>query len=332
MKLNYHWRKENKMFTIESKNVHIIPVDFWSFFQEAVKYKEKNMYSSKHNIDESTFDLLNDYINNYIDDCFLAIDMNNISSYPMHLFTKFNCTNPNVFFFNVNENGVQLRMKEDINELHWIDDTTAIFALDKRSEIEKIIATECRNARKQKEAEILCTKMLKKEKAVYKLESSGLYSNCYLSVKHLFKEVEDLYYIIFGMSQEIAKLPKFDAFVTSSKNGAILASILGDLLNIKEIHLLGVGPKYTVQFGDSLDCIKTGKRYLYIFDFMCTGTELKIVSALINSKRAKLRGAVGISRYKEENEMSLDYGISVLVESKDFDITYRVAGRPEELN
>ena len=122
------------------------------------------------------------------------------------------------------------------------------------------------------------------------------------------------------------------AFVTSSKNGAILASILGDLLNIKEIHLLGVGPKYTVQFGDSLDCIKTGKRYLYIFDFMCTGTELKIVSALINSKRAKLRGAVGISRYKEENEMSLDYGISVLVESKDFDITYRVAGRPEELN
>ena len=331
LKLSYHLRKDNTMLTIENKNVCIIPVDFWAFFQEASKYKEKNIYSSKHNIGEDTFNLINDKINNTLDERFLAIDMKNISSYPMHLFSKISCNKSNVFFFNVNEGSVKLRMNEDLNSIQWINDSTAVFSPEKRTEIDNIIANECNDVYRKKQAEILCSKMLKTEKGIYKLESSGLYSNCYLSVKYLFREVEDLYYIIYGMADIISKLSKFDAFVTSSKNGAILAAILSDLLNIKEIHLLGIGPKYSMEFGDSLECIKPGKRYLYIFDFMCTGTELKIVSALINSKRAKLKGAVGISRYKEEIAMPLDCGISVLVESKNFDISYELAGKPEEL-
>lgn len=38
---------------------------------------------------------------------------------------------------------------------------------------------------------------------------------------------------------------------------------------------------------------------------MCTGTELKIVSALINSKRGYLVYSAGIARYKENINFNL---------------------------
>lgn len=320
------------MFTIDNDKICVIPVDFIVFFNDACKLKEKNVYSAKQNISESTFDILYDRINNYEEDKFLAIDMDNISSYPMHLFGKIKCESPNVFFYNIREKNMKLRMEEDIESIQWIDDYTASFSLCKRSEIEKMITTDCLNSRNRKEMEIIYSKMLMNSENAYKLESSGLYSNCYFSVKNLFREVDELYYIIFCLARKIAEIPKFDAFVTSSKNGAILAAILGDLLKIKEIHLLGVGPKYSMELGDSVDCIKEGKRYLYVFDFMCTGTELKIVSALINSKKAKLKGAVGISRYKKEIDLFIDNGINVLVEAKDMNIPYILAGNEKDIN
>lgn len=258
-------------------------------------------------------------------------EASNISSYPMHIFTKIDTSDAKVFFYNIDEKNIVLRMKEDLPQLIWLNETTAAFSMDNRFEIEDALQNKCSNSRKMKHAEIMRKTMLSQDNDVYTLESSGLYSNCYLSVKKLFREVEAFYFTIFSLAQRVSELSKFDAFVTSSKNGAIIATVLGDILNIKEIHLIGIGPKYSMELDGSVDSIKQGKRYVYIFDFMCTGTELKIVSALISSKKGILKGAIGISRYKEDINLSLQNGISVLVEEKELGIQYIIAGSEEEI-
>ena len=84
-----------------------------------------------------------------------------------------------------------------------------------------------------------------------------------------------------------------------------------------------------MELDGSVENIKQGKRYLYIFDFMCTGTELKIVSALVNSKKGVIKGAVGISRYKSDVHFSFPGGISVLVEGNELETPYIIVGKEE---
>lgn len=319
------------MLTIDIDNLRIIPLDFWAFFSDASSYIGRFKFSKSQFVNENVFEYLNQEIMDNQNRRLLGIDMKNISSYPMHIFARISTSDSKVFFYNVEEKNIVLRMKEDLPQLIWLNETTATFSMENRFEIEDSLQNKCGNSRKIKHAEIMKKTMLSQDKDVYTLESSGLYSNCYLSVKKLFREVEMFYFTIFSMAQRVSELPKFDAFVTSSKNGAIIATILGDILNIKEIHLIGIGPKYSMELENSVDSIKQGKRYVYIFDFMCTGTELKIVSALISSKKGILKGAIGISRYKADINLALQRKISVLVEEKELGIRYVIAGSKEEI-
>lgn len=319
------------MYEIDNGNVKIIPADFIAYYYDACRYKEKNIYSPKQSLNEDTCNCISNIINGHIGDKFLAIDMSNVSSYPMHIFTNIKNLNPYIFFYNISEHGVALRLEEDIEGAIINEDGSIVYlSQEKRAEIEELANSDCNNYRKKRMAVIVDKILLKRDKDIYKLESSGLYSNYYLSVKNLFREVIDLYYVVFSLARKVVGM-KFDAFITSSKNGAILATILGDMLKTKEVHLIGVGPKYSMEIGDNVESIKEGKRYLYIFDFMCTGAEYKIVSALVNSKRAQLKGAVGISRYMKDSNSFREKNIEVLIESDELKGRYLVAGDKESI-
>lgn len=319
------------MYIIDNEDISIFPADFIAYYIDACRYKDKNRYSPKQSLNEDTCNMISDIVNNHSEKRFLAIDMNNVSSYPMHIFSNIKKISPYVFFYNIFEPGISLRLEEDIEGCIKSDDESIVyFSQEKKSEIEELAHSDCDNYRRKQMALILEKILLKRDKEVYKLESSGLYSNCYFSVKKLFREVADLYYVGFSLARKISGM-KFDAFITSSKNGAILATILGDMLKTKEVHLIGVGPKYSMELGDSVESIKEGKRYLYIFDFMCTGAEYKIVSALINSKKAQLKGAVGISRYMKENNSFREKNIEVLVEADEINVPYLLAGSIESI-
>jgi orotate phosphoribosyltransferase len=314
------------MYVIDNGEVKIFPADFIAYYKDACRYKDKNLYSPKQSLNEDTCELISNMINNHSGKIFLAIDMSNVSSYPMHIFTNIKKINPYVFFYNISEPGISLRLEEDIEGSIINDDEKIVyFSQEKRAEVEELAHSDCKNYRRKQLAFIIEKILLKRDE-----EASGLYSNCYLSVKNLFREVIDLYYVAFSLARKVSGM-KFDAFITSSKNGAILATILGDMLKTKEVHLIGVGPKYSMELGDSVESIKEGKRYLYIFDFMCTGAEYKIVSALINSKKAQLKGAVGISRYMKENSSFREKNIEVLVEADEINVPYLLAGDIESI-
>lgn len=65
---------------------------------------------------------------------------------------------------------------------------------------------------------------------------------------------------------------------------------------------------------------------------MCTGTELKIVSALINSKKAYLPYAAGIAKYKKDLTLCAVRSVDVLVDTGEMNIDYKLAGEEKYLD
>ncbi|MBE6025112.1 MAG: hypothetical protein E7231_18380 [Cellulosilyticum sp.] len=319
------------MKTLDSERIQIVPLDFYSFYLEANAKKGNINYSRTWSVNETTYAYIKSLIEAYDDSKYLGIDMNNINTYPMHIFSDIKTTSEKVFFYNIKELTLRFRMQEDLPQMKWIGDEIACFSNKNEKEIEEIVSNDCNRIRHYEYVRIANDIMLEKSDKPYKLVSSGMYSNCYLSLKKLFTEVEDFYYVIFSLSQMVSKYQNIDALVTSSKNGAVLATVLADLLNIKEVHLLGVGPKFSMGLGDSVECIKEGKRYLYIFDFLCTGTELKIVSALVNSKKAELKGAVGVARYSKEFDEVFQTKINDIIEADELNTPYIIAASKKDI-
>lgn len=322
------------MYTIEEEKVHVIPVDFNVFFNNAKEYKNKIRYSPECIISESFFSELCQYIIACKEDEIVAIDMKGVASYPTRLFSKLEKNLSKIVFFNVERDKVQRQLTEDLDNLDWIDDTVGFYSEKTDWEIKTLLESYCANARRKEIKRIVNQISLNENGRIQYLDSSGLYSNCYVDIKKLFINVNDYYYILFCLAEKVSmqiQKRQIDAFISSSKNGAIIANILGGMLDIKEIHLLGVGPIYSMELGDSLESIKKGKKYAYIFDFMCTGTELKIASALVNSKRAYLDYAAGIAKYKRKEESTNIDTIEVLFYTNEMEKEFRLVGDAKDL-
>lgn len=326
------------MYIFEDDDIIIIPLDFNLFYQLACGYRRKIVYSKEYTITEEIFEQIKLLIQDYGKEKYIAIDMKSIASYQSRLFcelTDFDCSK--VFFYNVSNDSLRNRISEDICDFNWLSDDIGCFKLNTHSDINKLIKDKCKGKRELNQKSIV--KKLVQHSEIGNeqlLDSSGLYSNCYVNIKKLFTDSNDYYFIIFCLAEKISALNiNFDAFVSSSKNGAILANLLGGLLNKKVVHILGVGPKYSMELGEPISCVKKGKKYIYIFDFMCTGTELKIASALVNSRRADILHSFGIARYKKsEFGLKLFKNIEVLVDMQDMkgmDVNYKIAGEKEDI-
>lgn len=130
------------------------------------------------------------------------------------------------------------------------------------------------------------------------LASSGVYSDTYVDIKQLFLQSDKLGIIIFEMAKKLLpELHNIDALVCTSKNGAVLASLLGQLLKKKVVYCINVGPQYAIPVASLEKSFRTGKRYAYIYDFLCLGTEVKILNAFVTSRNAKLVMGIGIASY-----------------------------------
>lgn len=321
------------MYIIEEENIDIVPVDFNVFYNMAKEYKKNIRFSREYTISESFFNELCYYISDSSNEI-IALDMENIVSYPTRMFSRLEKCLKKIVFYNIENVKVKQMLTEDLEELVWIDDTIAYYFDNDGQNISKMVINSCEKTREKEVKRIVSSIVRSEEGKGQLLESSGLYSNCYVDIKKLFFNVDNYYYIVYSLAKVISDKTlnmQIDAFVSASKNGAILANILGGLLDIKEVHLIGVGPKYSMELGDSVECLKQGKRYAYIFDFMCTGTELKIVSALINSKKAYLPYAAGIAKYKKEMNSCNIESMDILVDTDDLNIEYKIVGEKEDL-
>lgn len=314
------------MVVIKKDDFTLIPMDYNSFLNSITQYRRDIKYTKEYSISERVFERLVYEISNSDDDDVVVVDMANIISYPSRAFCKLSDMKKPIVFYEASYEKLRKMLEEDLADVKYFEELGLyVLNLDNISIIEKI---PCLMLAYRREHEVDIVKTLI-DAGECPLESSGLVSNYFVNTKKLFYNVDNYNYVVYSLAAMICeKIKKYsiDAFVSSSKNGAVIASILAGMLDVKEVHLIGIGPKYAMELGDSIDCIKKKKRYAYIFDFMCTGTELKIVSSLINAKEAFMPYAAGIARYSGTNVNSLFAKIDVLVDTDSLKIDYKILG------
>ncbi len=313
------------MISFDKDKIIYIATDFNMFFITASERMKYIRYDQEYDLTESFVD--------EIIRCIISkpnfeiiIDLNNVGYVPSRSLSRLSEYISRVIFYNVNKSMMISRIENELPELVRAKTDNSIYCIESRIDKALKLEKEIKDIRKNEIRRVIKSLISSKEEPNY-LESSGLYSNFYVDVKQLFVNVQDFYYIVFCLAEQLySKMNRVDAIVSSSKNGAIIACILAGLFDIKEVHIIGVGPKYAMKLGDSIDCIKEGKKYAFIYDFMCTGTELKIISALINSKKGVLEFAAGIAKYKEHTGKNILENVYALASTDELEIDYKIFG------
>ena len=137
------------------------------------------------------------------------------------------------------------------------------------------------------------------------LESSAVYVNRYVALKDLFQRMEEALFIIYLMAEKVRKkFPRQDnkILICCSKTGAVFTGILSMLLGMKAIYCINVGPKFALDVARLKKEVQAGQEYIFVFDFLCMGTEAKILHALVSSLDASLIYGIGVANYLNLSE------------------------------
>ncbi len=322
------------MYYIEDENFVIIPLSFVIFYRASLENEGRVRFANEFSISDSLFGELKELIKEKGTKKIVAIDFDRVT-YPSKILEELKNFEEKVIFFNIHGEILRNKIKENLPLLNWGEKEDICF-------LNGIITGNIIEAYKNKfsfiykemYAAILCDiKDPCEQNTPYPLESSGLYSNMYINVKKLFLDTRAYYLVLYGMAIEAHRMGEFDGFISSSKNGALLAAMLGAMLNKKSVYIQGVGPKYSMKFGNIQNEIKRGKSYIYIFDFVCTGTELKVISALINSNDAYLNGGIGFAQYddSEKQKMFMNDKIRCLITTEEANLKYILAGNKGDI-
>lgn len=135
-----------------------------------------------------------------------------------------------------------------------------------------------------------------------KLESTNVYSNMYFNVKSIFYDTHILTLTIYKLCQIIMSrfnLSNIDYFISASHNGSVISSLVAHVLDKEYLYLINLGPQLNLHNKEIINEIKKDKNYIFIYDFICLGTEIKIAKTIIELKEANLIGAIGISNYSK---------------------------------
>lgn len=149
------------------------------------------------------------------------------------------------------------------------------------------------------------------------LKSSNVFVNKYIDVKRIFLFPSVYYLILFELALLIdRKFEDFSKLICCSYNGAAIATILGQLLNKEVIYLMNLGPSISFNNVDMVSQIENNKKYLFVSDMMCLGTEYNVTKTIVKLKKAYLIGAASIIKYLSPEYANCD---TSLVEIKDGD-------------
>lgn len=318
----------------EDEKYILFPLAFNIFYRDLMKNKRNISFAKDFVLTDGLLDEIKDLISERCNKKIFVIDMDRVT-YPSKMLEELNDVTQKVIFYNFNQNLIKEKLREDLNKLSWAeDDSICILNGTISDDIIKARELCFVDMYKKLYAEILADiKDPCKRGEPLLLDSSGLYSNMYINVKKLFLNPESYYMVLYGMATEMQNFGEFDGFISSSKNGAVLASLLGTMLGKKVVHIQGVGPKYSMRVGNVQHQIKKGKTYVYVFDFICTGTELKLVSALINANDASMVGGIGFAKYSAEKRKKKEAigKIRYLISTCEADIPYKIAGCKEDI-
>lgn len=204
-----------------------------------------------------------------------------------------------IFFYNILPTSDFLaRMLSDMSEVQAEFDTVSgvLFPVKPGKADGKDLVRRCERTI-QAHLEEIVSDITSEQNPPELLASSSVYVSHYVDIKRLFMKPDTLAIMIYYLSRYIVNAEEeFEALVATSKNGAVLAGLLGRMTGRKVVCCVNIGPQYALPVS-AVERIQQGKRYLYIYDFICLGTEAKLLHALLASRGALLAGGVGVASY-----------------------------------
>lgn len=181
------------------------------------------------------------------------------------------------------------------------------------------------------------------------LQSSGVYSNMSLDYKEMLEFSSDLHFLIGELCYflyQIMNQKKIHSLVAASKNGIVLASIIGQRVGLPVIYHSNIGQKYVRKVLKEKTSKKTSKKtnlieeennYVLIYDVVCLGTEIRILNGIINAFGGNLVGGIGMvcvqesDKYRQKDKDSVLAKVQCFATAKELGLNYRIAMTPEEL-
>lgn len=255
------------MLMYEEDEMVIIPIAINAFYSKidygTKEIKYAKLVSVSHGFLRDTVK----YLNQLPDGKCIVLDLSNVD-YSFRYFESFQDVEKPVLFVNIDPSVLYGKMKDNLPGAKFSEDrrfaSLNIDYDDTADSVCKKISTEIRDRIFANIIKELIEEVPKNPVKPLKLDSSGLYSNMYVNVKKLFLYPEKYYAILYGMAQLVKESGIiFDGFVSSSKNGAMLAYLLGMMLGKKAIHISGIGPKYSMVPGTIQKEVKK-KKELYL--------------------------------------------------------------------
>lgn len=269
---------------------------------------------------------------------FFILDIDRIEIVADRVLRRYLSSKRKIIIINSNDSkALRNRIKEDLSDYFQIEED---YACSDKSAYEFYVKNKelIRNIYKTVEINIIKEYMdVVTEKDLNTLEpmdSSNIYSNMYINTAKLFLNPLKFKFIIYRLlcliDKEHPDRSDIDAFISASRTGANIANIVGWLLGKKVIFCTNLGPKYSVSMQYLVSDIREKKRYVYLYDFMCIGTEAKLLNSILMIKGSELCEGFGIAAYIK-SDSGLFSRMNCLVNVKDEGFEYAVAGDRESL-
>lgn len=273
-----------------------------------------------------SYNLHNNYLNNdfveYLfkqtgsdDNCYL-IDFSGVFSTNSRSFEIFNSlSNKKHIFYNLDKSLYPI-IKTDCIDYKYKDDDLGILITENAFSFYESIKGQIQSVpiniiRRQ------ILECVRTEKDLYPLDSSNVLGNKYVDIKQIFYKPECYYLTIIQLAKTINRnYSNYDKIICSSFNGSVISTLIGQLLGKDTIYIMQLGPNISFRDRELIKKIEPNKRYIYIGDMICLGSEYKMAKTIVKLHNSDIVGGAVFAIYIKPTD---DYKIESLVEINDGD-------------
>jgi orotate phosphoribosyltransferase len=261
----------------------------------------------------------------------IIIDLNHIMGIPSRVFSRFNA-NPvntkNIILVNVSSKYCEEilhswdKAQQHISNANIVGLTQALEYYDSEFGDDEHFNLQIRKCKIDKIAKYI---KATSSKGSFFLPSSNVWSNTYVNIKKIFTDPEIFSLAIYELANIIDHnfKDKYDEFICVSNNGFAISNVLSSLLKKKVVYLMKLGPQSTLMSKDVVKNLDLNKRYLFIYDFSCLGTEIKLVKTIVNLFNSELVGCVGVAKYLDRDESS-GKNFTIFKINEDMEYSYKL--------
>ncbi|OJV64357.1 MAG: hypothetical protein BGO41_12090 [Clostridiales bacterium 38-18] len=164
----------------------------------------------------------------------------------------------------------------------------------------------------------------------YYVDSSSIWVKPYVDIKNIFSKIDIYIFLIYELVEKIydfiliEKVSKLKLIATSQQ-GALITDLVSKILDIDMLFFNTVGPKFGIsQENDYLKEL-SNYNFISISDFICLGTELKILNAILLLTNSNLIKSFTFSSALDLNEGKISKKISSVIDVKETTIKYQIS-------